>query len=134
MALIAIKVATATAIALVAFWFGSGNELAVGAATFFWVGLAAALLVFVRQREIKWKAAAFLVASVFIQHATDFYFWQGVQEKGFPWPWSPSANPTVGSILPQVVQVSTASSVLVTFVAAVLALWHLRGARRENAA
>jgi len=83
------------------------------------------------------QSLALLVLVVVVSRGVDYYFWVGVWELGYPWPYSPSSaghGGLIGSIAPYVYQVSVVSFVLLAALVLAGVLWHLTRRSKGRAA
>jgi hypothetical protein len=65
---------------------------------------------------------------VIVSRAVDEYFWTGVWDRGFPWPFAnriPTNAGFIGSVSPFVFQVSIVSFVINCVIALALGSWYI---------
>ena len=115
----------------------SGNELAPHLGTVILAVASSVFLFFSPSLAVRLKALALLVLVVVVSRAVDYYFWVGVWEHGYPWPYSASAvgqGGFIGSIAPFIYQVSVVSFFLLGVVTIAGVVWHLTRRSRGRAA
>ncbi|MCZ8073078.1 MAG: hypothetical protein O9341_03010 [Paucibacter sp.] len=106
----------------------SGDELSIHAGTALLMLGASVLVLFHKQRGAKAKSIFFLCATSLTSHAVDKYFWFGVWDHGYPWPYSIrefQGYGFIGSISPFMNQVATVTFAIAGALALVLMGWHL---------
>lgn len=106
----------------------SGSELAPHLGTVVLAVASSAFLFFGRSLVVRLQALAFLAFVVVVSRAVDYYFWVGVWEHGYPWPYSASSagqGGFIGSIAPFIYQVSVVSFSLLGVIAIAGVIWHL---------
>lgn len=116
--------------ALVVVFFGSGNELALHIGTMALVLLASVTFFFAKTLLVRAQALAFLPLTIGVSHGVDHYFWLGVWEHGYPWPFSHGGDCStcggfIGSIAPFMGEVATVSFSVLATVACIAVAWHL---------
>ena len=92
--------------------------------------LASAAFFFAKSLAVRAQALAYLLLTVGISHAVDRYFWVGVWERGYPWPYAhgsdcTSCTGTIGSISPFMNEVATVCFSVLAAVAVIAVAWHL---------
>ena len=128
--LILLKTIGALAGAVLVVFLATGSELALHFGTTALVFAASAICFFAKARAVSAQALAFLFLTVGVSHAVDRYFWVGVWERGYPWPYSHGSDCTscgvlIGSIAPFMNEVATVCFSVLALVAAIAVAWHL---------
>ena len=128
--LILLKLIGVIAAVLLVVFLGSGDELSLHLGTVVLVLLASVICFFAKARFIRAQALAFLFLAIGVSHAVDRYFWVGVSDHGYPWPYShgndcSSCGGFIGSVLPFMNEVATVSFSVLAIVAAIAVVWHL---------
>ncbi|MCA6215518.1 hypothetical protein KGA65_03070, partial [Ideonella sp. B7] len=125
-----LKTIGALAAAVLVVFLATGSELALHFGTTALVLAASAICFFAKARAVRAQALAFLFLTVGVSHAVDRYFWVGVWERGYPWPYSHGGDCTscggfIGSIAPFMNEVATVCFSVLALVAAIAVAWHL---------
>ena len=128
--LISLKVIGVIAASLLVVFLASGDELALHFGTIVLVLSASVICFFAKARSVRAQALAFLFLTVGVSHAVDRYFWVGVWDRGYPWPYShgsdcSSCGGFIGSISPFMNEVATICFSVLAMVAATAVVWHL---------
>lgn len=133
---ISLKSIGVIATSLLVVFFATGSELALHFGTTALVLLASVICFFAKPLAVRGQALAFLLLTVGVSHAVDHYFWVGVWERGYPWPYShgsecASCAGFIGSISPFTNEVATVCFSVLATIAVVAVAWHLT--RRSQA-
>jgi len=83
-------------VSLLVVFFSTNNDLVLHFGSAILVLLASALFFFAKTIAIRAQAFLFLLLAIAISHAVDRYFWGGVWELGYPWPYSNGIDKTAG--------------------------------------
>jgi hypothetical protein len=127
---ITLKIAGVIAISLLVAVLATGAELSLHIGTFALVLIASSACFFVKSSSVRMQAACFLVLVVAVSHVVDRYFWVGVWDRGYPWPYSHGSDCTsctgfIGSIVPFMSEVSVVCFSVLAAVAIIAIVWHL---------
>jgi len=114
----------------------TGDELTLHVGTAILVLLTSVILFFARPVCLRALALVFLLLAIGVSHAVDRYFWMGVWNHGYPWPYPDLFDDTrdagvVGSISPFMDEVSTVCF-LVLLITAALAFAFYLGLRSKQ--
>lgn len=120
-----VRTVAALLVASISVLLGTSDELPINLVSVALAVGAAGVLLF-GYRRAQAAAGIFLLGLPSVQHATDWYYWHGVHERGLWWPWAPHPDKSVGSIGSVAGQVADASSVALALFGSVLAFWVLR--------
>jgi hypothetical protein len=140
--LISLKIVGVVATTLLVVFLATDSELALHFGTTILALLASAVLFFAKPLAVRAQAVAFLLLTVGVSHAVDRYFWGGVWERGYPWPYSHGSDCTscsgfIGSISPFMNEVATVCFSVLAAVEIIAVAWHLtrrsRGTLRRQA-
>ena len=91
------------------------------------VAFAAVVLFFYSSKSARILSIVFLLMVVIVSRAVDEYFWTGVWDRGYPWPFTnsiPTNAGFIGSVSPFVFQVSIVSFVINFVIALALGVWY----------
>ena len=116
-------------VSLLVVFFSTNTELVLHFGTAILVLLASALFFFAKPIAIRAQAFLFLLLAIAISHAVDGYFWGGVCELGYPWPYSNGIDKTagfMGSISPFMDQVATVCFLVLGSFATISVACHLK--------
>lgn len=135
---ISLKSIGAIATSLLVVFFATGSELSIHLGTTVLTLLASIICFFAKPLAIRTQAFAFLLLTIGVSHAVDRYFWVGVWERGYPWPYSHgsdcnSCTGFMGSISPFINEVATVCFSVLTTVAIIAIAWHLTHHSRGRA-
>jgi hypothetical protein len=137
--LISLKVIGVVFITLLVVFLATGDELVFHFGTTALVLLASVICFFAKTLPVRAQALAFLFLTVGVSHAVDRYFWVGVWDQGYPWPYShggdcSSCAGSIGSISPFMNEVATLCFSVLATVAVIASAWHLTRHLRGRAA
>ncbi len=139
---ILLKVVGVLIAALAVVFFATGDELSLHVGTTILVLLSSAIFFFAKTLRVRAQALIFLFLTIGVSHAVDGYFWVGVWERSYPWPYSHgsdclSCGGFIGSISPFMDEVATVCFAVLAMVAGIAVTWHLtrrsRGTLRRQA-
>ena len=99
-------------------YLGTDDELPMDAGTVILALVAAYFVTFAKTRRFTVTATTFLILVPVVQNAVELYFDIGVQQRGMPWPWTPSRSATVGSVQEHVGHIATTAFVILALMAA----------------
>ena len=136
---ISLKSIGVIAASLLVVFFASDSELALHFGSTAVVLLASIICFFAKPLVVRAQALAFLLLTVAVSHAVDRYFWVGVWERGYPWPYSHGSDCTscagfIGSISPFMNEVATVCFSVLATVAVIAVAWHLTRRSKGRAA
>lgn len=140
--LISLKIIGAFASTVLVIFLATDSELSIHIGTTGLVLLASTIGFFSKSLSVRSQAFVFLLLTVGVSHGVDRYFWVGVWEHGYPWPYShggdcSSCGGFIGSILPFMNEVATVCFSVLATVAVIAVAWHLtrrsRGTLRRQA-
>lgn len=127
------------AASLLVVFFATDSKLALHFGTVALVLLASVICFFAKPLAVRAQAFAFLLLTVGISHAVDRYFWVGVWERGYLWPYSHGSDCTscagfIGSITPFINEVATVCFSVLVSVVIIAVAWHLTHRSKRGAA
>lgn len=128
--LISLKIIGVVVTALLVVFLATSSELALHFGTTVLVLAGSVICFFAKARSVRAQALAFLFLTIGVSHAVDRYFWVGVWERGYPWPYShgsdcSSCGGFIGSISPFMNEVATVCFSVLAVLAAIAVAWHL---------
>lgn len=140
--LISLKVIGAIAATVLVVFLATDSELSIHIGTTVLVLLASVICFFSKASSVRVQAFVFLLLTVGVSHGVDRYFWVGVWDRGYPWPYSHGSDCSscagfIGSIAPFMNEVATVCFSVLATVAVIAVTWHLtrrsRGTLRRQA-
>ena len=127
---ISLKVISVIAFSLLVVFFATDSELVLHFGTTTLILLASTICFFAKPLAVRVQALAFLFLAVGVSHAVDRYFWVGVWDRSYPWPYAhgsdcSSCSGFIGSISPFMNEVATVCFSVLATIAVIAVAWHL---------
>ena len=131
---ITLKIICAIVIAYLVVTLATDTELAIHLGTFALIFVAALTCFFSKTLSVRAQAFFFLILAIRVSRGVDRYFWVGVWNHDYPWPYShgadcPSCGGHIGSVAPFMNEVATVCFSILTTIAAIAITWHLASKR-----
>jgi hypothetical protein len=109
--LISLKVIGAIAATIVVVFLATDSELSLHIGITVLVLLASGIYFFSKALSVRVQAFVFLPLTIGVSHGVDRYFWVGVWDRGYPWPYSHGCDCSpcagfIGSITPFILKTS----------------------------